>query len=373
VKVAIIDSGCDNTHPQLTHIREGVDLTNANDANGWTLDEISHGTHCAGVIAGLANDQRGIRGFAPGADVLILKVFPGGRFSNLIDALDLCIERQVDVVNCSLGSGQMSEIVQRKLEEARQQGVACIVAAGNSAGPVQFPATLPGVLSVSAVGQEKRFPPDSCHAQSLMPNSVGVNGVFPAKFSCFGPQIKVSGPGVAIVSTVPGGGYAAWDGTSMAAPHLTGLATLVLGHHPLFQGSLRTRSAQRVDALFQAIVAAATPMVADPLRGGAGLPLAIAALGTAQGMPAGAPLTAPPPTVPIGQALGAFSGMPLGALLGQALGGPGGYGWLAQQPGGLQGVGGQNGFGMRQTQPPANWGGAQLPEVLMQLRSLGLI
>jgi hypothetical protein len=77
----------DNTHPQLTHITQGVDLTNPDDPKGWTKDEISHGTHCAGIIAGLASDQQGIRGFAPGAEVLILKVFPGGRFSNLIDAL----------------------------------------------------------------------------------------------------------------------------------------------------------------------------------------------------------------------------------------------------------------------------------------------
>lgn len=279
VKVAIIDSGCDNTHPQLTHITRGVDLTNPDDPKGWMQDEISHGTHCAGIIAGLASDQQGIRGFAPGAEVLILKVFPGGRFSNLIDALDLCIQRQVDVVNCSPGSGRVSEIVQRKMEEARQKGVACIVAAGNSGGPVQFPATLPGVLAVSAIGQERRFPADSYHAQALMPAMIATNGVFPAKFSCFGPEVKISGPGVATVSTVPGGGYAAWDGTSMAAPHLTGLAALVLAHHPLFQGSLRTRSAQRVDALFQAITVAAQPLVADPQRGGAGLPMAAAALG----------------------------------------------------------------------------------------------
>lgn len=368
VKIAIIDSGCDNTHPQLTHIRQGFDLTNPDDPNGWTRDEISHGTHCAGVIAGLADDRQGIRGFAPGAEVLVLKVFPGGRFSNLIDALDLCIERQVDVVNCSLGSGQVSEIVQRKMEEARQKGVACIVAAGNSGGPVQFPATLPGVLAVSAIGQERRYPADSYHAQALMPEFIAANGVFPAKFSCFGPQVRVSGPGVAIVSTVPGGGYAAWDGTSMAAPHLTGLAALVLAHHPLFQGALRARSAQRVDALFQAILVAAQPMVADPQRGGAGLPLAAGALGgVAQAVPL-QPAAPAPAAVSLAQALGGFAGVPLGALLGQALGGFAGLAAAQQAPAP------QNGPGMPQGQPAMPWIAAAAPQqVLQQLRQLGLI
>ncbi|MFZ4410964.1 MAG: S8 family serine peptidase [Paracraurococcus sp.] len=379
VKIAIIDSGCDNTHPQLTHITQGVDLTNPDDPKGWTKDEISHGTHCAGIIAGLASDQQGIRGFAPGAEVLILKVFPGGRFSNLIDALDLCIQRQVDVVNCSLGSGQVSEIVQRKMEEARQKGVACIVAAGNSGGPVQFPATLQAVLSVAAIGQERRFPADSYHAQALMPQMIAANGVFPAKFSCFGPEVKISGPGVAIVSTVPGGGYAAWDGTSMAAPHLTGLAALVLAHHPLFQGSLRTRSAQRVDALFQAIIMAAQPLVADPQRGGAGLPMAAAALGGATqaaapqpAAPAPAPTPAPAPAMTLAQALGGFAGVPLGALLGQALGNFGGFGQVGGQPPPQQPTP-QNGYGLPQGTQPAPWAGVSVPQVLQQLRQLGLI
>ncbi|GAA0569581.1 hypothetical protein GCM10009416_05040 [Craurococcus roseus] len=393
VKIAIIDSGCDNTHPLLAHIKNGIDLTNQGNTSTWARDQIAHGTHCAGVIAGSASAGQGVRGFAPGAEVHIFKVFPGGRFSSLIDALDICIERQIDVVNCSLGSGEHSELVQNKIEEARQRGVACVVAAGNSSGPVQFPATLPTVLSVSALGQEQRFPTDSQHARTVVTELVGLNGVFPARFSCFGPQIRVSGPGVAIVSTVPGGGYAAWDGTSMAAPHVTGLAALVLAHHPAFhQPALRARTAARVDSLFQLLVAACAPMVADPARGGAGLPQATRALGalaaapaqTAGAVAAGPAATAQFPQAPTDAALlqalapviaALAGGMPaggaLGALMGQTLanGGAGFGGPFAGFPGvgfpGAAGFAAQPGFGFG---VPAG----MPPQVLAQLRSLGL-
>lgn len=274
VKVAIIDSGCDNSHPQLGHVRQGMDLTTEDgDTNGWTRDQISHGTHCAGIIgAAPGPDGAGIRGFAPEAEIHALKVFPGGRFSALIEALDLCIEHGIDVVNLSLGSDEVSELVTQKILEAQSKGVACIVAAGNSGGPVQFPGNLPGVLTVGAIGKSGEFPEDSYHAQTLDPGLPVNNGIFPAKFSCYGPALDVSAPGVAILSCVAGGGYAAWDGTSMATPHVTGLAALLLAHHPLFQGPLKARSAERVAALYQLIKASAVPLVADIQRGGAGLP-----------------------------------------------------------------------------------------------------
>jgi subtilisin len=85
--------------------------------------------------------------------------------------------------------------------------------------------------------------------------------------------VAVSAPGVAVISTMPGGGYAAADGTSVAAAYVTGLAALVLAHHPLLQqGLLRARNAQRVQALIELIRASAVPHFADPLRGGAGVP-----------------------------------------------------------------------------------------------------
>ncbi|WP_207478165.1 S8 family peptidase [Arenibaculum pallidiluteum] len=272
VKIGIIDSGCDITHPQLDHIASGLDFTGGDRERGWTTDTYAHGTHCAGIIAASSKNMPGILGFAPDAEVHAFKVFPGGRFSDLIDALDECIQRRIDVVNLSLGSDAVSELVARKIEEARQHGVACIVAAGNSGQQVQFPARLPGVLAVGALGRMGEFPEDSFHATTVLQGGLAPDGTFIAKFSCNGPEIAVSAPGVAVVSTVPGG-YAALDGTSMAAPHVTGLAALILAHHPAFQGGLKARNAQRVEALFQVIAqSCVNPFPGAPTYVGAGLP-----------------------------------------------------------------------------------------------------
>ena len=272
VKIGIIDSGCDNSHPLLRHVTRGKDFTSGGADTSWTHDLVSHGTHCTGIINASSTEQ-GVIGCAPEAELHVFKVMPEGRVSDLLTALDECIERELDLINISVVSDGFSELVSQKLQEARQKGIACIVAAGNSGGPLAFPATLPGVMAVAAVGKLKEFPADSSHVLSVVPQLIGRDEIFAASFSGAGPQVAVCAPGVAIVSTVPGGGYTPADGTSAAAAHVTGLAALVLAHHPLFQeGSFTGRSEQRVHALFELIRASAVPRVPDRQRGGAGVP-----------------------------------------------------------------------------------------------------
>jgi subtilisin family serine protease len=209
------------------------------------------------------------------------------------------------VVNLSLGGAEPSEPLEQQIQRARRAGIACIVAAGNSGGPVQYPASSPNVLAVAAIGKLDEFPSDSYHAQTLTQN-VDANGYFTASFSCYGPQVGVCGPGVAVTSTVPPNNYAAWDGTSMAAPHITGLAALVLAHHPEFQGPLKARTADRVERLFQIIkMSARRVSQGDPTRTGLGLPDAIVAVGLQQ--PVMATMSVHPA---IGGMLGSFMGNP---------------------------------------------------------------
>jgi len=281
IRIALIDSGIANTHQDLTKITRGYDVINkTQDTTGWTIDTIAHGSHCAGVIAGM-DSTSGVRGFAPEAEVHVCKLFPGGQISQLIEALEYCIEKQIDVVNLSLGGSVASEALEQQIIRAKQAGVACIVAAGNSSGPVQYPASSPNVMAVAAIGRLNEFPPDSYHTQTVTPN-VDANGFFVARFSCFGPEVAVCAPGVAITSSVPENNYAAWDGTSMAASHVAGLAALVLAHHPEFQGSVGQRNAERVERLFQVIKMSCRPVVpSDQRRIGFGLPDVMRAVGLA--------------------------------------------------------------------------------------------
>jgi len=283
VRVAIVDSGAATTHPDLQGIKIGFDITNKKaDPGAWNHDTISHGSHCAGVIAGTDNGT-GIRGFAPDAEIHVCKQFPGGQISQLIEALEYCIEKQIDLVNLSLSSSEPSEALEQQILRARRLGVACIAAAGNSHGPVQYPASSPNVMAVAAIGKLGEFPPDSYHAQTV--GAANGSGFFSPKFTCYGPEITVCAPGVAVLSSVPPNNYAVWDGTSMAASHITGLAALVLAHHPDFQGLFKARNAARVDRLFQILRASAQPLnLGDPRRTGFGLPDVLVALGLAPGV-----------------------------------------------------------------------------------------
>jgi subtilisin family serine protease len=331
IKIAIIDSGAATTHDNLRGIKAGFDVLNKKtNPDGWDQDTLGHGSHCAGVIAA-ADIASGIRGFAPEAEVHACKLFPGGQVSQLIDALEYCIDKQIDVVNLSLGGAEVSEALEQQIVRAKRAGIACIVAAGNSGGAVQYPASSPNVLAVAAIGKLDEFPADSYHAQTLDKN-VDAYGYFTAKFSCFGPQVAVCAPGVAITSCVPPNNFAAWDGTSMATPHVTGLAALALAHHPDFQTpQYKVRGAERVERLFQIIRASARRVsLADQSRTGYGLPDVLVAVGLqaqagqqlAQAVaPQQAGVMAPLSAPTLGSQLGAQLGSQFGGNMAGLMGG----------------------------------------------------
>jgi subtilisin len=273
-KIGLIDSGCDTSHPLLRHVVRGVDLTRDKDPQGWKSDELGQGTHCAGIIAGSPAASSDIIGCAPASEVHVFKVVPGGHISDLIDALGQCIERRLDIVQIGVGVEQFSELVAQKITEARLNGIACIVGAGNSGGAVQFPGNVPGVLTVSAVGKLGEYPQDTRHAQRALPQLIPYSGIYATNFSAWGPQVGLCAPGVAVVSSVPGGGYAAWDGCAMAASHVVGLSALLLSHHPMLQSiNFGARADQRVSILYDFLRVAAVPYAQiDPSRVGAGIP-----------------------------------------------------------------------------------------------------
>jgi subtilisin len=276
VKIGVVDSGIYTDHEDLD-AQIGHDFTDgSNDrTQTWRDDTIGHGSHCAGVIAGLLNG-RGVRGFAPEAELQGYRIFDGGYTSWLIGSLQQCIDEGVDVVNLSLGSAEGSELLHQKIKQAKESGVACIAAAGNSGGQVLYPAAFPEVMAVSAIGKTGTFDIDSDHRRHVGANTTA-EGYFNAQFSCFGDEIDVCAPGVAVLSTVPENGYAAWDGTSMACPHVTGLAALILAHRQDVP-EMASRNSARVDKLFALIRQSADDLGLPREYQGSGVPNALRAL-----------------------------------------------------------------------------------------------
>lgn len=227
-KVCIIDTGYDITHPDLQDETSIVSGTSQITSQSWTEDGNGHGTHVAGTIAGIGGNDQGVVGVIRNGEVKlhIVKIFDNdGAWtysSNLIEAVENCAAEGSTVVNMSLGSSYFSQAEDDAFTRIYNQGVLLVAAAGNDGdGGKSYPASYSSVMSVAAVDQNNDR----------------------AYFSQYNDEVDIAAPGVDILSTIPGGGYASFQGTSMACPVVAGVAALVWSHFP-------TKSAQEIrDAL----------------------------------------------------------------------------------------------------------------------------
>lgn len=209
IKVAIIDTGIDATHPDLAgNIKGGVSevayTTSFNDDNG-------HGSHVAGTVASLDNTI-GVVGVGPKIDLYAVKVLDrngSGYLSDVIAGIDWAVANGMQVANMSLGTSGYSSAFDQAVQSASTAGLVQACAAGNS-GPgsntVSYPGKFPSVICVGATDSSDVI----------------------ASFSSRGPEVDVSAPGVSVYSTYAGSRYATLSGTSMATPHVAGTAALVL-------------------------------------------------------------------------------------------------------------------------------------------------
>ncbi len=217
IKVAILDTGIDHSHPDLRpNVRGGQSFVPHETS---TMDHNGHGTHCAGTVAA-AFTASGVVGVAPAASLYPVKVLDArgsGSFSWLIAALDWCIDNEIHIASMSLGAAAAPTAVGEMCDFAFAKGVLLVGAAGNSGDRVGYPAAFGSVVAVSAIDSANRL----------------------ASFSCRGPEIELAAPGVDVLSTVPGGGYSRFNGTSMACPHVAGAAALAWGSHRFPTGEER--------------------------------------------------------------------------------------------------------------------------------------
>jgi subtilisin len=284
VRIALIDSGVATGHPDLSgRIEHGRDLIGSDKGKGWQEDLIGTGTHHATLIAG-RDDDTGIVGLAPEAEIHICRVTPGGSAAELIEALDYCIEQQVDVAMFGACVPEQPVLLSAKVEEAWQNGIACIAAA-EPAGGLCWPAALPHVLAVGAIGQLGTFPPEDTDTAALT-SQLTPEGFFVPGFGGDGPgapAVDCCAPGVAVISGLPPSSYGPLSGTGTAAAHVTALAALILAHHPSFRMEAdrpsMTRDSARPGALLEIIKGSCRPLPQlDPARTGAGIPDAAVAL-----------------------------------------------------------------------------------------------
>ena len=196
-----------------------------------------------------------------GARLMSYRVFPhagtGATNYDIVRAIDRGVADGCDLLNLSLSGATRDEAVHAALRDAWERGTLCFAATGNDRrGPVSYPARWPEAVAVSAVGRIGTFPAESSEALDVEePWSTADAQLFVAGFANVGQEVDLAGPGVGIVSTVPGGGYGAMSGTSMACPALVGAAAALLSRHPAVLAL--PRSAERSVAMLRILNGAA--------------------------------------------------------------------------------------------------------------------
>ena len=270
VTVGVVDTGV-TAHPDLV-IAGGANTVPGENRNDFADNGRNHGTHVAGIIAARGTPPKGLRGVAPGVTLRAYRVFAKGQGSAssfaIAKAIDVAIADKCDLINMSLGSSQPDPVLKAAIEDARAAGAVCMVASGNNdRSPVSFPAAEDMALAVSAIGRKGTFPTGAAAADEVAAPFGKDQKDFIALFSNIGTQIDLTGPGVAIMSTVPGS-YAEISGTSMACPAATGAAARALSSKVLKM----KRNAKRSEAMVKEVLGSARSLGFDPPFEGHGLP-----------------------------------------------------------------------------------------------------
>ncbi|MEU3078038.1 type VII secretion-associated serine protease mycosin [Streptomyces laurentii] len=269
VRVAVIDTGVDVKNPQLAKAvdaKSGVNLIpkDAKDANGnklergkenGTTDTVGHGSKVAGIIAARPAKGTGFVGLAPDATIIPVQQNDAdghGTAKTLADAIQYAIAKEADVINISQDTANAVEptpLLKEAIDKALAREIVVVASAGNDGlgGNVKrtYPASYEGVLAVAASDRNNER----------------------AAFSQSGDFVGVAAPGVDMISTVPGGGHCADNGTSFSAPYVAGLAALIKAKH---QGWTQAQIVAQIEQTAERSVAGHDRLVGwgvvDPVR-----------------------------------------------------------------------------------------------------------
>ncbi|ASD62057.1 S8 family serine peptidase [Bdellovibrio bacteriovorus] len=248
VVVAVIDTGINYNHPDLksnlwTNDAElngkagvdddgngiiddiyGANFVTAAKPTGNPLDDHGHGSHCSGTIGASGDDGKGLVGVAWNVRIMGVKFLSAsgsGSLDGALKAIDYATSKGAKILSNSWGGGGYSETLKQAIERSNAAGTLFVAAAGNESNNNDsnptYPATydVPNVLSVAAIDNRGQI----------------------ASFSNYGKtKVHVGAPGVNIVSSITGAGYDSWSGTSMATPHVSGMAVLLATAEPNLTG-----------------------------------------------------------------------------------------------------------------------------------------
>ncbi|MGD2182926.1 S8 family serine peptidase [Lusitaniella coriacea] len=240
VVVGVIDTGVDYTHPDLMNnmwvnggeiAGDGID----NDGNGYVddvygydfinndsdpFDDHSHGTHVGGTIAAQGNNNTGVIGVAPDANIMALKIFNAAGNTNtlaIVKAIDYATQMGVDLTNNSWGGGGYSQAIYDAIAAAGANNQLFVAAAGNHGGNNDLNPHYPSSYDLDNIIAVARTDHND---QLYFTSGYGATSV------------DLGAPGSSIYSTMPGGGYGYKGGTSMASPHVAGAAAMLLSQDP---------------------------------------------------------------------------------------------------------------------------------------------
>jgi subtilisin len=231
IKIAVVDTGW-TPHKDLTkNFIECHDATGNNDG----LDHGNyHSSHVTGIIAANCEDRVGVMGVAPDSKFVTIKCLDDtgcGSYDFIVKALEIAHDLDVDIINMSLGSSANpgGEKLHDLIKSIANQGKIIVCASGNDGGDVNYPAKYEETISVAAVQADGTL----------------------TKFSSRGPELDTAAPGVQIYSTWGNNEYIKLDGTSMAAPSISGMIALIMSYKKTLNPNYKTNYKDIIKILYK--------------------------------------------------------------------------------------------------------------------------